>query len=282
MFLISLPTVTMSITNGDHNNKILKDSSISLENDQNCVPPDHIELFVRAGKDGESCGGCPLCQRLFMVLLKKANAAQLTFTVTTVNMAKPPADFKKLSGRVPTIVHGGEISSDPDEMLQYIDQRFPYPPMAYDNVRAANVCMNVFSKFSFYIKEVSHSADALLAELSKLDDYLQSSDNKFLCRDEEDHLDCLMLPKLQHIRVAAKAYKDFDIPAYMKGLWSYLATAYSTDLFRKTCPSDQEIVYHWSSKPELSLLSREKTIFYSTEGKMRYSFEVPKGIKPRT
>ena len=271
----------MSLTNGNHDNGISSEDVTHVEDDQISVPPDHIELFVRAGKDGESCGGCPLCQRLFMVLLKKANAAQLTFTVTTVNMAKPPTDFKKLSGRVPTIVHGGEISSDPDEMLQYIDQHFPYPPMAYDNVRAATACMNVFSKFSFYIKDVSHTSDALVSELSKLDDYLQSSANKFLCRDEEDHLDCLMLPKLQHIRVAAKAFKDFEIPDMMVGVWSYLATAYSTDLFRKTCPSDQEIVYHWSSKPELPLLSAEKKQFYSTEGKLRYSFDVPVGVEPR-
>ena len=114
----------------------------------NSTPSNHLELFVRAGKDGESYGGCPLCQRFFMILLKKANAGELTFTVTTVNMAKPPADFKKLSGRVPTIVHGGEILSDPDEMIQYIDDHFNYPPMAYDNVKAANACVNVFSKFS--------------------------------------------------------------------------------------------------------------------------------------
>jgi len=101
--------------------------------------PNHLELFVRAGKDGESLGGCPLCQRMFILLLIKAKAGQLTFTVTTVNMTKPPPDFKKLSSRLPVIVHKDEILCDPDEMIQYIDEHFPYPPLAYDNVQAAQV-----------------------------------------------------------------------------------------------------------------------------------------------
>lgn len=272
----------MSLTNGDTSPTMIDNGSTAIESgDSNNVPPDHIELFIRAGKDGESCGGCPLCQRLFMILMKKANAKELTFTVTTVNIAKPPMDFKKLSGRVPTIVHGGEISSDPDEMIQYIDQRFPYPPMIYDNKMAAKACMDVFSKFSFYIKDVSRSPESLLAELHKLDDYLQSSPHMFLCRDEEDHLDCLMLPKLQHIRVASAAYKNFEIPESMKGLWSYLATAYSSYIFCKTCPSDQEIMHHWQSKPELPMLPKDKRKFYSTEGTPRYSHDVPKGVQPR-
>ena len=30
-----------------------------------------VELFVKAGRDGESYGGCPICQRFFMLLLIK-------------------------------------------------------------------------------------------------------------------------------------------------------------------------------------------------------------------
>ncbi|ELU12613.1 hypothetical protein CAPTEDRAFT_90320 [Capitella teleta] len=243
------------------------------------APSNHLELFVKAGKDGESYGGCPLCQRMFMLLLMKANSGQLTFTVTTVNMAKPPADFRKLSSRLPVVVHDSEILSDPDEMIQYIDEHFPFPPMAYDNAKAAEAAMNVFSKFSFYIHNVSNSSAPLIAELRRLNSYLESSPHQFLCRDVPDHLDCMMLPKLQHVRVAAKAFKDFDIPPELVGIWRYLHTAYCFDIFRQTCPSDQEIVYHWLSKPELPRLTKEKAIFYSTESSPRYAMDVPKGVK---
>ncbi len=248
--------------------------------DGNSMPPNHLILFVKAGKDGESFGGCPFCHRMFMLLLMKANAGELTFTVQTVNMAKAPSDFKKIASRLPVVMHGSEIISDPDEMIQYVDEHFPSPPMAYDNVKAAEASMNVFSKFSFYIKDVSHSPVPLVMELRKLNNYLDQTPYKFLTRDIPDHLDCMMLPKLQHIRVVSKAFKEFDIPDEFTALWSYLCNAYHYDVFRKTCPSDQEIVYHWQNKPELATLPKDKQLQYSSSGTPRYSYQVPSGIKP--
>ena len=239
----------------------------------------HVELFIKAGVDGTSVGGCPLCQRIFMILLTKRDAGKLTFTLTTVSMARPPAIFKKVASRLPALVHGDEIISDPDEIVVYVDRHFHDPPMAYNNAAANSACMDVFSKFSFYVKDVAHSSTALVAELAKLNSYLEDTDNQFLCRDGmPDHLDCMMLPKLQHIRVIAKAFKNFDIPATMKGLWRYLRNAYDSQVFTLTCPSDQEIVYHWQSKPECPALSKEKQAYFKPEGEPRYSFDVPKDI----
>ncbi|KAF2985476.1 hypothetical protein EK904_011598 [Melospiza melodia maxima] len=54
-----------------------------------CLPlarpfiPD-IELFVKAGSDGESIGNCPFSQRLFMILWLKG----VIFNVTTVDLKR--------------------------------------------------------------------------------------------------------------------------------------------------------------------------------------------------
>jgi len=153
--------------------------------------------------------------------------------------------------------------------------------MPYDNVAAARACRDVFSKYSFYIKDVSHSADALVTELRRLNDYLAQSPHRFLCRDIPDHLDCIMLPKLHHIRVVAHVLKNFDIPAQLTALWSYLAVGYETPAFRNSCPSDQEIVNHWQNKPECPTLSKTAAAYYSTDAPGRYSFDVPTGIEAR-
>jgi glutathione S-transferase len=73
--------------------------------------------------------------------------------------------------------------------------------------------IDIFSKFSYFIKQVSHSADHLLKELQAINDYLETANTRYLCGDKLTHLDCLMLPKLQHIRVAAKAFKEFHLHA---------------------------------------------------------------------
>lgn len=53
-----------------------------------------VELFVRAGKDGETLGGCPVCHRFFMILLTKAEYhPEMSLIVTTVNPARNLPDI---------------------------------------------------------------------------------------------------------------------------------------------------------------------------------------------
>lgn len=46
--------------------------------------------------------------------------------------------------------------------------------------------------------------------------------------------------------MVCKEYRDFAIPAELKGLTRYLDNAYKQDEFRYTCPNDSEILiaYH--------------------------------------
>jgi len=57
-----------------------------------------VELFVKAGKNGEALGGCPVCHRFFMILLTKAeHNRDLSLVVTTVNPARPPPELVGVS-----------------------------------------------------------------------------------------------------------------------------------------------------------------------------------------
>ena len=134
-------------------------------------------------------------------------------------------------------------------------------------------------RFSYFIKDVSHTPSALLTELRRLDAYLASGTphRRYLCSDEHPtHLDCIVLPKLQHIRVAAAALRDFRIPAELRGVWRYLESAYESDLFFKTCPSDGEIVAHWLDKPECRAVVDASTLSAAARDQPpAYSFDVP-------
>jgi len=145
-------------------------------------------------------------------------------------------------------------------------------------LQAAEACRDVFSKFSFFIKDVASSPASLVAELRKLNDYLVTSPHKYLTRDGIDHLDCIMLPKLQHIRVASRELKGFEIPHEFVGLWRYFKTAYETDVFTQTCPSDQEIVAHWVDKPLCPQSSKERIIQAALDGSSTHSLSLPEGL----
>lgn len=248
---------------------------MSAKMNEHSVPSNHVVLYVKAGWDGVSYGACPFCQRFYMVLDLKAKAGSLTYDVLTVNMARPLPEFKKFASKLPVLKHGDEVVMDSDEIMQYIDDNFPTPDLRYDNMEAHSACLDIFSKFSFYIKNVSHTSEYLLKELVTIDRFLEKAGTRFLCGNFITHLDCLMLPKLQHIRVAAKAFQDFDIPLCVPALWRYLAAAYSNDTFRKTCPSDQEIVHHWSEKKETAPLPDAKKKFYMLEGDPVFTLTVP-------
>lgn len=47
--------------------------------------------------------------------------------------------------------------------------------------------------------------------------------------------------------VAAKKYRDFDIPAEFSGVWRYLHNAYAREEFAHTCPEDKEIENTYAS-----------------------------------
>lgn len=236
-----------------------------------------VELFVRAGRDNKMLGGCPQCQRVFLALSVKSEYGPLTLSVTTVNPAKPPTELRGAFSRLPAIRHDGEMLTDVDEMLQYIDKLFPQPSLAYDCDAATEACQDIFSRFSYFIKDVSHTPASLMTELRRLDAYLVSSGRRYLCSDDHPtHLDCIMLPKLQHIRVAAGALRQFQIPADLRGLWRYLEAAYQSDLFFKTCPADEEIVAHWLEKPECRAVVDEATLLSAARDRPpTYSFDVP-------
>ncbi|GIX80038.1 chloride intracellular channel exl-1 [Caerostris extrusa] len=235
-----------------------------------------VLLFVKAGDDGKRYGACPFCQRLFMILLAKSSLQQLQFKVATVNFAKPPEIFRKLTlRRVPALVHGETALDNVDEIIQYLDDTFQTPSLDYDDVDADKCCRDVFQKFCYYVKDVSKDPSQLDAELAKKSmRFWRQRTSHYLCGDQMTHLDFELLPKLHQIRVAANALKGYEISPKLRHLWGYIARAYNDDLFTQACPPDQEIIVHWAEKPETPNLTMEQKARLARE-LPKYSFDLP-------
>ncbi|KAJ7304333.1 hypothetical protein JRQ81_011881 [Phrynocephalus forsythii] len=217
-----------------------------------------IELFVKAGSDGESIGNCPFSQRLFMILWLKG----VVFSVTTVDLKRKPADLQNLAPGThpPFITFNNEVKTDVNKIEEYSKLSAKHP-------ESNTAGMDIFAKFSAFIKNSRPEANealerGLLKTLQKLDDYLNTplpeeidensmedvpvSTRKFLDGDEMTLADCNLLPKLHIVKVVAKKYRNFDIPKAMTGIWRYLSNAYSRDEFTNTCPGDKEIEIAYS------------------------------------
>ncbi|KAI1241432.1 Chloride intracellular channel protein 6, partial [Lamprotornis superbus] len=224
-----------------------------------------IELFVKAGSDGESIGNCPFSQRLFMILWLKG----VIFNVTTVDLKRKPADLQNLAPGTnpPFMTFDGEVKTDVNKIEEFLEEKLApprYPKLAPKHPESNSAGNDVFAKFSAFIKNPRKDANenlekSLLKALKKLDNYLNSplpdeidaysteeitvSSRKFLDGDELTLADCNLLPKLHIIKVVAKKYRNFHFPPEMTGISRYLKNAYARDEFTNTCPADQEIEY---------------------------------------
>ncbi|XP_036998473.1 chloride intracellular channel protein 5 isoform X2 [Artibeus jamaicensis] len=223
-----------------------------------------IELFVKAGIDGESIGNCPFSQRLFMILWLKG----VVFNVTTVDLKRKPADLHNLAPGThpPFLTFNGDVKTDVNKIEEFLEETLTpekYPRLAAKHRESNTAGIDIFSKFSAYIKNTKQQNNAALERgltkaLRKLDDYLNTplpeeidanthgddgkgSQRKFLDGDELTLADCNLLPKLHVVKIVAKKYRKYDFPAEMTGLWRYLKNAYARDEFTNTCAADEEI-----------------------------------------
>nr|XP_008540381.1 PREDICTED: chloride intracellular channel protein 5 isoform X1 [Equus przewalskii] len=235
-----------------------------LEDGESASTGPEINLFVKAGIDGESIGNCPFSQRLFMILWLKG----VVFNVTTVDLKRKPADLHNLAPGThpPFLTFNGDVKTDVNKIEEFLEETLTpekYPKLAAKHRESNTAGIDIFSKFSAYIKNTKPQNNAALERgltkaLKKLDDYLNTplpeeidantrgdddkgSRRKFLDGDELTLADCNLLPKLHVVKIVAKKYRNYDFPAEMTGLWRYLKNAYARDEFTNTCAADTEI-----------------------------------------
>ncbi|XP_033001478.1 chloride intracellular channel protein 5 isoform X1 [Lacerta agilis] len=220
-------------------------------------------LIIKAGVDGESIGNCPFSQRLFMILWLKG----VVFNVTTVDLKRKPADLHNLApgSHPPFLTFNGEVKTDINKIEEFLEETLSppkYPKLAAKHRESNAAGIDIFSKFSAFIKNTKQQDNASLERgltkaLKELDDYLRNplpeeidasstevekvSKRKFLDGDELTLADCNLLPKLHVVKVVTKKYRNYEFPAEMTGLWRYLKNAYARDEFINTCAADKEI-----------------------------------------
>ncbi|KAL4235581.1 Chloride intracellular channel protein 1 [Mactra antiquata] len=215
-----------------------------------------FQLFVKAGKDGKSIGDCPFSQRVNMFTGLTLNNSDVE--IIPINTSDKPDYFLKLNpeGKVPVLVdrhNNNKIIPDSGEITRYINELFPKPEVhqGYSGP-AIDAASGIFPKFAAMMTNKDSSKNEelkanLVAELRKLNDFLAANiNNKYLLCDNVCELDCQVLPKLRHIQVAGTFYKSFNIPEEFTTLTRYIKEGEACDVFKNSCPPDEEIIWGWS------------------------------------
>lgn len=225
-----------------------------------------FELWVKASNiDKMSKGACPLCHQWYMVAYILAENKRASFKVITVPENSPPKILKdkSTSGLFPVVVGiAGETSlgtvedlvADESSELEKFFDSFKCPLLLMNSpgqTVALDCFIDLYRVFNLFLKSNTDKLRSKLnSVMTRIDNHLKDNGTKFLDEDVLTYADCVLLPRLQHVRVAGKIYVAYEIPAENKYLYRYLQNAYATDAFIDTCPSDPVIINHYQKKAQ--------------------------------
>lgn len=220
--------------------------------DENGDVPE-IELIIRASTiDGRRKGACLFCHEYFMELYLLAELKTISLKVTTVDMQKPPPDFRTNfeASHPPILIDRGLAILENEKIERHIMKNVPGGHNLFvQDKEVATLIENLYTKFKAYITKYESTdpkegVQPLLSQLQKINDFLLKRGTRFLTGDTMSCFDCELMPRLQHIRIGAKSFRNFEIPSSFTGLWRYMSNMYELEAFSHSCPADQDIISH--------------------------------------
>merc|ERR1719410_2234204 len=143
-----------------------------------------------------------------MDLYLLAELKTISLKITTVDMKRPPADFRSNfeAAQPPILIDNGMAVLENDLIERHIMKKIPGGHNLFVPDQEVNKKIeNLYSKFKLMLlKRDDTSKAALTKTLEKIDELLAIKGTRFLTGDTMCCFDCELMPKLQHIRVAGE------------------------------------------------------------------------------
>ncbi|XP_071445130.1 chloride intracellular channel Clic isoform X2 [Hetaerina americana] len=222
-----------------------------------------IELIIKASTiDGRRKGACLFCQEYFMDLYLLAELKTISLKVTTVDMQKPPPDFRTNFEATPPpiLIDNGLAVLENEKIERHIMKNVPGGHNLFvQDKEVATLIENLYGKLKLMLlKKDDTKMNNLMMHLRKIDEHMGKKGTRFLTGDTICCFDCELMPRLQHIRVAGKYFVDFEIPAELANLWQYMYHMYQLDAFTQSCPADQDIINHYKLQQGMKMKKHEE------------------------
>jgi RNA polymerase-associated protein len=189
---------------------------------------------------------CPLSHRVRIVLAEKGISAD----VVDVDVNNPPEDLIDINAynSVPTLVDRDLVLYDSMIIMEYLDERFPHPPlMPVDPVARARTRMmlhRIDNDWYSLINDLTGSDKdrAEKARKSMHDDFVMLSPilakKPYFMSDEFALIECSMAPILWRLPIYG-----VELPTQLKPLLRYAERIFSRPAFRASLSeAEQELV----------------------------------------
>jgi RNA polymerase-associated protein len=184
-----------------------------------------------------SSASCPQSHRVRVVLAEKG----ITVEIVEVDNTRKPEDLIDLNpyNSVPTLVDRELVLYDPRAIMEYLDERFPHPPlMPVDPVSRARTRLALYRiEQDWYglIPQLESKGEKTLAKARKLlRDSLTSSAEVFAAKpfflsDEFSLADATILPILWRIK-----HYEIELPRQAKPVLDYANRMFARETFQSS------------------------------------------------
>ena len=220
-----------------------------------------MTLFIKPAADGTSAGDCPFAHYVRMVLHEKSLPYELR---PCTQATKPDWLIDHYEGKMPALRHRKECYVESDVIAQYLDFFFPEPklsPYTKKEMEDAEDCTDgFFPAVARYLKSTENASEDDLALKENLEGALGKIESQlgrdgktgpFLAGDGEQItlLDCSLAPKLYHMSIGLKSFKDdaIDVETSFPKVKSYMDTVFDRDSFKDASYPEETVVWGWTN-----------------------------------
>jgi len=210
-----------------------------------------MELYIKAGPDGESEGDCPFAHFVRAVMAYKGVQCKV---IPCTQQTKPGWLVSDHHGKMPCLKNDQDIITESNAIAKYLDNTFPQPPFfAGPEVHLiSDKIAGFFPALAKFVKTVDFQPELeqkLLAEVENLDLILGNRQGEYLCDAKTvSLLDLSLAPKLIHLKTTLAEFSPNTLEKVMKfdNFSKYLDTMMShNSICSCSCPSEV-IVWGWS------------------------------------
>jgi RNA polymerase-associated protein len=195
---------------------------------------------------------CAYSHRVRIVLFEKGITADIEY----VDATRPPKDLLELnpSGSTPTMVDRDLVLSESRIIMEYLDERFPHPPLhpmdPVARARARMLVHRIDQDWFQLLDEIQKTSDSKkkAKAVKQLRDSLSSAVPIFAAKpyflsDEFSLVDCALAPLLWRLPALG-----VDLPRQSEAVKSYANRLFDRDAFQASL-SEQEKGYATTAEP---------------------------------
>jgi len=217
-----------------------------------------MALYIKAGPDGKSVGDCPFAHYVRMALHEKNLPYDLR---PSTQETKPSWLLDYFEGTMPALRHYKDCYVESEKIVQYLDFFFQEPPLGVSEEEmndVKNVTSSLFPCIAKYLKHDEEEIEEekvlesnLLSSLENINDYLLKGERSglhFVGNGEVFTLvDCSLAPKLYHLNVGSKHFKQKDILIQFPALSEYMNSVFHRPSFVESSYPKETVIWGWNN-----------------------------------